>query len=152
MLPNILITLIQIIVIFGAGKLMLPLLGFGELSLSDPGALLAISVSIAFCSSSLGLCIASIARTESQISTLGAVILWIMGAVSGAFIPQFFLGDFLGAIGKVIPHYWAISAYRDILVRAQGFSGIIKELGIIWIFTIFFSLIGLWRFRFANKE
>ena len=151
MLPSVLRTLVQIIVIFAVSTLVLPLLGLGSLSLGDPVALIVLSVLIAFCSSSLGLFLAAIARTENQISTLGAVLLWVMGAVSGAFVPQFFLGGFLGAIGKVVPHYWAISAYQDVLVRGEGLLGIGRELGVLLGFTAVFAAVGLWRFRFGTE-
>jgi ABC-2 type transport system permease protein len=72
-----------------------------------------------------------------------------MGAVSGAFIPQFFLGGFLGAIGKVVPHYWATAAYQGVLVRGHGISGIAQELGILLAFTALFLGVGIWRFRFG---
>lgn len=152
MLPNIVRTMTQIIVIFVVSAVLLPALGLGRLSLgSHPLALVVISLLIALCSTCLGLLLASISRTENQISALGSVVLWIMGAVSGAFIPQFVLGDFLGTIGKIIPHYWAIGAYQDILVRGQGLSGIATEAVILTGFTVLFAVLGAWRFRFEPK-
>jgi ABC-2 type transport system permease protein len=143
-------TLIQVVVIFSASALLLPLAGFGRLSLTNPGALIVISIVTALCSTSLGLLIAAIARTENQIGTFGSVVLWLMGAVSGAFIPRFILGNFLGTVGKVIPHYWAISAYQDVLVRGQGFDGIGNELAVLAAFTLLFFGLGIWRFRFTG--
>lgn len=149
LLPNIIRTLAQIVVVFGASILLLPPLGLGSLTIgSHPFALVLISLLIALCSTCLGLFLAAICRTENQISALGSVVLWIMGAVSGAFIPQFILGDFLGTIGKIVPHYWAIGAYQDILVRGQGLAGIATEAGILAGFALLFAGLGAWRFRF----
>ena len=147
-LPNIITTLLQIVVVFGVSILLLPVLGFGKLSLQNYPALIVLSLLLSTCSASLGLFIGSIARTEGQISTLGAMILWVMGAVSGAFIPRFFLGPFLGSVGKVIPHYWAISAFQDVIVRGHDLAGISLQLLVLAGFTLFFGLFGLWRFRF----
>ena len=152
MLPNIARTIAQVVVVFGVSSLLLPPLGLGTLSLGKhPIALVVISLLIALCSTCLGLMLAAICRTENQISALGSVALWLMGAVSGAFIPQFVLGDFLGAIGRVVPHYWAISAYQDILVRGQGLSGIAMEAAILAGFTVLFAGLGAWRFRFEQR-
>ncbi|MGD8903038.1 MAG: ABC transporter permease [Anaerolineae bacterium] len=149
MLPGFVIILAQVVVIFGASVLLLPLIGLDRLYLgNDIIALVVLSVLIALCSSSLGLLIAAIAKTEGQISGISVVAMWVMGAVSGAFVPTFFLGDFLGTIGKVTPHYWAVSAYTDLFVRGQTLANIGPELAILAGFTAVFFAIGLWRFKF----
>jgi ABC-2 type transport system permease protein len=148
-LPGFVTVLAQIVVIFAASILLLPLIGLDRPSLgNDPVALALVSLLVGLCSACLGLLIAAIARTEGQISGIGGAALWIMGAVSGAFVPQFFLGDILGTIGKVTPQYWAISAYTDLIVRGQTLSGITTELAVLAGFTAVFFVIGLWRFRF----
>ena len=149
MLPGFVIILVQIVVIFAASVLLLPLVGLDRLYLgNDILALVVLSMLIALCSSSLGLLIAAIARTEGQISGISVVAMWVMGAVSGAFVPTFFLGDFLGTIGKVTPQYWAVSAYTDLFVRGQTLANIGPELAILAGFTAAFFAIGLWRFKF----
>ena len=68
--------------------------------------------------------------------------------VGGAFIPAFVLGDFLNAIGKVVPHYWALQAYNDLMIRGLGVADILPELAVLAGFTAVFFVIGLLRFRF----
>jgi ABC-2 type transport system permease protein len=68
--------------------------------------------------------------------------------VGGAFIPAFVLGDFLNTIGKVVPHYWALQAYNDLVIRGLGLADILPELGILACFTAVFSVAGLLRFKF----
>ena len=149
MLPGFVIILAQVVVIFGASVLLLPFIGLDRLYLgNDIFALVVLSVLIALCSSSLGLLIAAFAKTEGQISGISVVAMWVMGAVSGAFVPTFFLGDFLGTIGKVTPHYWAVSAYTALFVRGQTLASIGPELAILTGFTAVFFAIGLWRFKF----
>jgi ABC-2 type transport system permease protein len=149
MLPGFVIVLIQIAIIFAASILLLPLIGLDRLYLgNDLLAVVVVSVVVALCSASLGLLIASVARTEAQISGISVVALWVMGAVSGAFVPTFFLGDFLGTVGKVTPQYWAVSAYTALFVRGQTLANIVPELAIIVGFTLVFFTIGLWRFKF----
>ncbi len=149
MLPGFVIILVQIAVIFAASVLLLPLVGLDRLYLgNDVLALVVLSALIALCSSSLGLLIAAIARTETQISGISVVAMWVMGAVSGAFVPTFFLGDFLGTVGKVTPQYWAVSAYTALFVRGQTLANIGPELVILAGFTAVFFTIGLWRFKF----
>lgn len=149
LLPNFITVLVQIVVIFATSVFLLPLVGLEALSLgNDPLALIVLSLLVALCSTSLGVLIVAIARTEGQISGLSNVALWIMGAVSGAFVPQFFLGDLLSTVGKVTPHYWAINAYTGLLVRGQTLADITMELAILAAFTVVFLGIGLWKFKF----
>ena len=149
MLPNVAASLIQVIVIFGFGLLVLPLLGQAPLSLGNaPLAVVLVGILIAICSSSLGILIAALARTENQIGGLSAVILWAMGVLGGSFIPIFFLERFLGPIMRVVPHYWANSAFTDLLVRGAGLSDVAPQMVALLIFTGAFFALGLWRFDF----
>jgi linearmycin/streptolysin S transport system permease protein len=148
MLPNVVIVLLQVVVIFGVGAWVMPLLGLDSISLGNLPALAVVSILVALCSTGLGVFIAAVARTESQIGGIATVVLWVAGAAAGAFIPQFLLGDFLSAVGKLTPHYWAISAYSDVIVRGQNLAGVTTQLGILAVFTVVFFAIGLWRFKF----
>jgi ABC-2 type transport system permease protein len=148
MLPNVVIVLLQVVVIFAVGAGLMPLLGMDHISLGNVPALAVVSILVALCSTGLGVFIVALARTEGQISGFATVALWIAGAAAGAFIPQFLLGDFLTAVGKLTPHYWAISAYSDVIVRGQDLAGVSTQLGILALFTLAFFVIGLWRFKF----
>lgn len=70
------------------------------------------------------------------------------GIVGGAFIPAFVLGDFLNTVGKAVPHYWALQAYNDLMIRGLAVADILLELGILAGFTAVFFAGGLLRFRF----
>jgi ABC-2 type transport system permease protein len=148
MVPNVIIVLLQVIVIFAVGVWVMPLLGMDQISLGNLLALAVVSLLVALTSTSLGVFIAALARTESQISGVAAVVLWVAGAVAGAFIPQFAMGDFLRAVGSATPHYWAISAYTDVMVRSKSLADVGTQLGILALFTVGFFAVGLWRFRF----
>ena len=151
LMPNFVVVLVQIVVIFGVSIFLLPLLGLDRLTLgNEPLALILASLMIALCSTTLGLLIAAIARTEAQVGGFASVVLWIMAAVGGSFIPNFLLGDFLGTVGKVVPHYWANRAYNDLFVRGLGLADILPELGALLAFTVAFLIIGMWRFSFEK--
>jgi ABC-2 type transport system permease protein len=152
MLPNFVIAIVQVAIVFGVSALLLPLMKLGKPSLgtapSAPLGLILTTVMVALCSTSLGVLIAALARTAAQIGGISTVVLWVAGMVGGAFIPTFMLGDFLNTIGKVVPHYWAIQAYNDIMIRNQGLVDILPELGMVAAFTVVFFAVGLLRFKF----
>jgi len=149
MLPNLLIAVLQVIIIFAACWYLLPLVGAERPSLGNsPLGLVLITTLVALCSTCLGLLLAALCRTESQVGGISSLVLWVAGMVGGAFIPNFLLGDFLGAIGKVVPHYWANRAFNDLMIRGQGVIDILPELGILAGFTAVFFVVGLLRFKF----
>jgi ABC-2 type transport system permease protein len=148
MVPNFVTVLIQIVVIFGVSMFLLPLLGLDRMTLgNDPLALVLLCLVIALCSTSLGVLIAAIARTEGQIGGLSQVVLWALG-FAGIILPQIPLGPPLENIAQLIPHFWANEAFYDLFIRGQGLSemglGILALLG----FTAVFFVVGLWRFEF----
>ncbi len=151
MIPNFVTTLAQIIVILAAAVYLFPLLGMDKLSLgNDPVALVVLSVMVALCSSSIGVLIAAIARTESQVGSISSVGLWVMGALGGAFMPTFLLGGFIEAISKAVPHSWAATAFYDLLLRGKGLADILPELAVLAGFSLVFALVGIWRFEFDS--
>lgn len=150
LLPNLLVVLIQITIIFGASVLVLPLTGMEPLSLGQsPGALVAISFCVALCSTSLGILIAAFARTEAQIGGFSALLLWLMGFLGGTMVPLDIMNSpVLTTIAKFVPQSHAVEAYKDVLVRGAGFNNILPSLGILLGFSLLFFAIGLWRFDF----
>jgi ABC-2 type transport system permease protein len=149
MIPNFFIAVLQMVVIFAASIVLLPLVGQEAPSLGNsPLGLVLVTLMVALCSTSLGVLLAALCRTESQVGGVSSVGLWIAGLVGGAFIPAFVLGDFLNTIGKIVPHYWAIQAYNDLMIRGLGVSSILPELAILAGFVTVFFVAGLLRFRF----
>jgi ABC-2 type transport system permease protein len=148
MVPNLIIVLLQIIVIFAVGVWVMPLLGLDKISPGNLPALAVVSIFVALASTTLGVLIAALARTEGQIGGIAAIVLWVAGALGGAFIPQFAMGDFLNTVGQVTPHYWAINGFTDIIVRGQGLAGVTTQIGVLALFAILFFGLGAWRFRF----
>jgi ABC-2 type transport system permease protein len=150
-IPNFIVTLAQIVIIFAAAVWILPLIGMDRLSLGeDPLAVVTLSLVLALCSTSLGVLIAALARTEGQIGGLSNVGLWVMGALGGAFMPTFLMGDFLSMVGKLVPHGWATEAFYDLLLRGKVLADIGTELAVLAGFTLVFAAVGIWRFEFES--
>ena len=149
MAPNLLIAMLQVAVIFATCWFLLPLTGSERPSLGQsPLGLILVTLLVALCSACLGLLLAALCRTESQVGGISSLVLWVAGMVGGAFIPNFLLGDFLGTIGKIVPHYWANQAFNDLMIRGQGVVDILPELGVLAGFSALFFVIGLLKFRF----
>jgi ABC-2 type transport system permease protein len=140
--------LAQIVVLFGAGVLLFPVLGLGSFTLGDdPLALVLVCLVLLLCSTSLGVLIAAIARTEGQISGLSTVVLWVLG-FAAILLARMPLTPPLDTISMAIPHYWANAAFLDLFLRGQGLADILPSILALLGFTAAFLTVGLWRFRF----
>ena len=148
-LPNFITGLIQMGIILGFGVVGLDLLGLQPVSLGeDPLAVVLVAALIALCSSALGILIATIARTETQIGGLSTLLLWGMGILGGSIIPAFVLDQILGPVVMVVPHYWANLALDNLMVRGATLAGVTTEMAALLGFTALFFAIGVWRFDF----
>jgi ABC-2 type transport system permease protein len=149
MLPTMVVGMIQFAVIFAFGIFGLKLLGLSSASLgNDPMAVLFVCLIITLCSTSFGILLAAIARTENQIGGLSSLLVWGLGILGGAFIPIFILDQYLGPVVKFVPQYWANRALSSLMLRGLGLADIATEIAILLGFTVIFFLIGLWRFDF----
>ena len=149
LLPNILISLIQIAVIFLTGSLFLGLIGLEPLKLgSDPLGLVVVSLATAICAASLGLLIVSIAKTEGQVGGLSSVLLFVAGILSGSFIPLFLFPKALENVARLLPQYWANQAFFGMVFRGQTLLDFWPNVLVLLAFSLAFFGIGLWRFKF----
>jgi ABC-2 type transport system permease protein len=149
LLPNFILTLVQVVVMFTVGILLLPLFGVTPLKInSDPIGLLLASLAIALCSTSLGILIASIAKTQAQVGGISNIFLWIAALIGGSMIPSFFLPELINSIARFTPHYWANQAYFGLILRGESLSEVWIDILVLLGFTLIFFVIGAWRFNF----
>ena len=149
LLPNLILSLVQIVVILITGGYLIQFFGVEPLDFSsDPLGLAIVALVTALCSTSLGIFIASLARTEAQVGGLSSVLLFVAGLLSGSFIPLFLLSPALANIGRFLPQYWANQAFFGLVFRGQTLVDIWGSVLALLIFTLAFFGIGLWRFKF----
>jgi ABC-2 type transport system permease protein len=149
LMPNFILTLIQIVVIFAFGYFFLPLIGLGKVTVGEhPEAWAVVTIVIALCSTSLGIFIAGFAHTEAQVSGISSGILWVAGILSGSLLPAAMMPASLSSLGRIFPHYYANQAYYDVLARGYGLPEVLPMVWMLLGFTVVFIVVGLWKFDF----
>jgi len=141
-LPYYIVNLIQIAIMFTAGHLL-----FG-MTFGDPLALAVISMALSAAATGLGIMIAAMGKTDTQVGGLTSLLTLTMSALGGCLMPTYIMPDFLQEISQLIPHKWAMQGFQDVLVRGYGVEGIMGEAGILLVFAAAFFLTGLRLFRF----
>ena len=148
LIPNFVVVVAQVVVMFAAGMFLLPLIGLDALRLGkDPVALVLLVLSIALCCTTLGILIASVARTEAQIGGIAGLVLWVLAFLGGSFIPLFLVNESMATIGQLTPHFWAVTGFYDLLTRGQGLAAILDSILVLLGFSAAFFAIGAWRFE-----
>jgi len=146
---NFIMAILQLLIIFAVALYLFPLLGMDKLSLGyDPLALIVLCLLVAVCSTSLGVLIAALARTENQIGGLSSLLIWGMGILGGSMVPLFLLSDALDTVGKVVPQYWAVKGFYNLLVLSGGLADITLPLLVLLGFSVLFFGVGTWRFEY----
>jgi ABC-2 type transport system permease protein len=149
MLGNLILSMVQIAVIFFTGGLVIQLLGVQPLNFSAaPLGLFVTALATALCATSLGIFIAAIARTENQVGGLSTVLLFLAALLAGSFIPLFLFPEGLTNLVRVIPHYWANQAFIGLVFRNQTLVDVLPSIAALLVFALVFFAIGQWRFKF----
>jgi ABC-2 type transport system permease protein len=144
MLPYVALGTLQVGVLFVIGAL-----GFGMKVGGSVAALAVLTVGVACCATALGLVIAAFSSTEKQISSLGSVLILIMGLVGGCMLPRVLMPHVIQQIGLAVPHGWALDGYYTLLVhRGAGFAEVAQPIAAVYGFALVFGIIGVRRFRF----
>ncbi|WP_216651698.1 ABC transporter permease [Paenibacillus sp. NEAU-GSW1] len=145
MLPNYFIGILQTMVMFCFGHF-----AFGMSLGSSVIGLLLISLSMVWASTTLGMLIASIVRTESQVTGFSMLIVLTLAALGGTMVPLFIMPDIMQKIALVTPHAWALSGYQDLLVRGMGATDVLGNVAALFAFGFIFILVSIWRMRFDD--
>lgn len=144
LVPYVALGTIQVGLLFAIGAF-----GFGMQVGGSILALAALTVGVATCATTLGLLIAALSSTEKQISSLGSVLIMIMGLVGGCMFPRELMPHALQQIGLFVPHGWALEGYHALLTgHDTGVSDVLRPIGAVYGFALLFAVAGLRRFRF----
>ncbi|OHC19909.1 MAG: ABC transporter [Pseudomonadales bacterium RIFCSPHIGHO2_02_FULL_60_43] len=147
LLPYFAINLLQFALLLSIGVYGLPLLGLPALSL--PGSavaypLLAISVALATCS--LGLLLASLARSSEQALLLGGGINILLAAIGGIMVPKSVMPAAMAQLAEISPMSWALDAFLTLLVGHGSLADIAPYCARLLLFAALCGMAGLLLF------
>ncbi|OCX18097.1 ABC transporter [Stutzerimonas xanthomarina] len=125
LLPYLAINLLQFALLLALGVWALPLLGLPGLQLPGSVAayvLLAGCLALAACS--LGLAIASLARSGEQALMLSGGINLILAAIGGIMVPKSVMPEAMARLAEISPMSWALDAFLVLLVGQGSLSDV----------------------------
>jgi ABC-2 type transport system permease protein len=140
--PFFIISLIQTAVLFLAGRFV-----WGMTWGTEPWLLLPVIVTTSLAATALGLLVATLVRTDSQVSAYANVVVITMAGISGCFMPRDWLPESIQLLSLSTPHAWSLIGYQEILsAEAPSLGVVAQSCGILLGFSLFFFLLGCLRF------
>lgn len=100
------------------------------------------------CGASLGVFIASLARTNAQMQTLSPVLIISMAMIGGCYFPVEITPPLMQTAAKLIPTGWVMQGLTDLVVRGHSWDAIYLPVAVLLGFTAVFLTIGAWRLKF----
>ena len=141
-LPFWVISVAQTATLFLAGRFL-----FGMDWGPRPWLILPVVVCCSAAATGLGLLIAAVVKSESQVSAYATSVVIVLAGVSGCFMPRDWLPDIMQTASLATPHAWALIAYDQILSVPVPAAGLVAECcGALLVFAAAFFAVGAWRF------
>jgi ABC-2 type transport system permease protein len=123
--PFFVINLVQALLMFAAGKTLVPWLGGESLALPARWDLLAI---VTACTSltaiGWGLLVAVSARTLEQATVVGGIGTILFAAIGGIMVPRFVMPDSMQTWVDLSPMSWALDGFHAVILRHGGGASI----------------------------
>jgi ABC-type multidrug transport system permease subunit len=142
-IPFLLISLIQTGLLFLSGRLL-----FGMLWGPYPWMLIPVIFATSLSATALGLLVATLVRSDSQVSAYANIIVISMAGFSGCFMPRTWLPGPMQTASLVFPHAWALQAYEQLLVKpSPDISLVWQYCGVLIAFSTAYFIAGCVRFR-----
>ncbi|MCU0377441.1 MAG: ABC transporter permease [Bacteroidales bacterium] len=117
------ISILQLTVMFLFAWIILKM----DMSVSIAGLIMLI-VATSFAVSSLGIFLASVAKTRQQAHNLSTIIILVMSAIGGSMIPLFIMPPILQKMALLSVNYWGIQGFYDLFWRALPLEEILPKI------------------------
>jgi ABC-2 type transport system permease protein len=115
---------------------------------AEPLALLLMILAFTFSITGLGILVASMVRTASQIDAVSTVLIMPLAGLGGAMWPLDIVPQWMQQLAVFLPSGLAMRGFQDIITRGLGLPDVLFEAAALLGFGVVFLAIGAWRFRY----
>ncbi|MBK8881765.1 MAG: ABC transporter permease [Bacteroidales bacterium] len=136
------ISILQLTAMFSFAWLILNM----DMNVNIPALILMI-IATSFAVSSLGICLAAVAKTRQQAQNLSTIIILVMSAIGGSMIPLFIMPPILQKIAILSINYWGIQGFYDIFWRVLPLEGILPKILILMCTGVVLTLASIQLFK-----
>lgn len=140
-IPFLIISLAQSIALFLFGRLL-----FGMSWGNHPWLLIPIVSCTSLAATGMGLLVATMVRTDSQVSAYANFLVITMAGISGCFMPRDWLPEMMRTVSLAVPHAWSLIAYHEALTTPTPRLAVIAQAcGILTLMATGLASLGCWQ-------
>ena len=133
----VLVCCVQVVVIYGIGRFLLPLLGTPGLNIGQQlPAILIVAFSAVLAATGYGTMLGSVLRTYEQASVVGPLSVVIAAALGGVMVPVYAMPKIMQEISILSPLSWGLNASLDLFVRGGSLRSVLPEIAALLTFFI----------------
>jgi ABC-2 type transport system permease protein len=137
---GVLIGLVQLIVLFGAGQLM-----FGVDVTGHLGLLIVVCAAAAAACTAFGMLIAAFSPNAQAANGLATLLVLTMSATGGAWFPISLMPEFMQTIGKFTIVYWSMEGFSQVLWAEDSLVQLLPTVGILLAAAAGVMALAVWR-------
>lgn len=139
---------LQFILMVFVGVIIFPLLlGLPGLEIGNQYfAIFMATIASALSAIGFGLLVGTFSSSHNQAAMFGAILVVMMAALGGIFMPVHMMPENLKIISNLSPLRWGVESYLQIFVRGAGISVIWKQIALLVMFFIVSVTISTIRF------
>jgi ABC-2 type transport system permease protein len=145
--PVFVISLGQLVALFAIGIAILDLRIRGS-----AWALMLVMFALTASLLSFGMAITALSRTSLQLNTYANLSGVVFAGVGGALVPIALLPGWVETVAYATPTYWAMEAFRGVILDGNGIAGVLMPTFVLLGFTVLFAVVALTRFRFEETK
>lgn len=149
-IPFCLINMIQLILMLAVGVYILPLFELPTLELYPYlGKVLFVGMAASGAAIGFGILIGRWVRTYQQTAVMAPLIIIILAAIGGIFVPPYLMPKSLIHAGQYLsPHCWGQSAFLDVFVRHATWISLLPEVAKLLGFAVLTISLSLLPIRY----
>lgn len=145
-IPFLVISVAQSAALFVFGRLL-----FGMSWGIQPWLLIPIVACTSLAATGMGLLIATLVRTDSQVSAYANFLVITLAGISGCFMPRDWLPEIMQTVSLGTPHAWSLIAYHEALTTQDpDIAEIAKACGVLASFAAVLATLGCWKIRHSG--
>lgn len=139
-----LVTLLQVAVIFTIGIFLFPKVGLPALNFpAHPFAVMMVSLICGWCAVSYAQCVGVFASSQEQANGFGAVTIVIFAAIGGLLVPEFAMPSSFAPFIKLSPLHWCLQSYYGLFLEGGSMKDILPNIISLLAITGLFQVIAI---------
>lgn len=97
----------------------------------DPLAASALVVTFALVGCGAGLLVGAIGANEDRVGAITPIVGMVLGALGGCMVPAEIFPSSMLVVARMVPHYWAMQAWRSLVFDGAGLGAIAGDLAVL---------------------